>query len=90
MSPTLSEGESFQNRGVYVGSLGVASMEGMDFCDPMLNHDRIIAAEPEAWFSMEDGGTAALPVFFTTDAVARGVIMSEVLARPGQRKWGRR
>lgn len=90
MSPTISEGESFQDRGVYVGSLGAASMEGMDVCDPMLNHDRIIATEPEAWFPMEDEGAASPPVFFTADAVAQGVIMSEVLARPGQRKWGRR
>lgn len=90
MSPTLSEGDSFQNRGGYVGSLGVASMEGMDLCDPMLNHDRIIAAEPEAGLPMDEEGTVALPVLFTADAVVRGVIMSEVLARPGQREWGRR
>lgn len=90
LTPNVQQGGSLGGMGSYTGSLGVSSTEGMDLCDSTLNHDRIIVEEPEAEFLNEYEGSALLPFPFTADAVMQGVIMSEVLTRPAQRKWGRR
>lgn len=74
---------------LYGGSLGYSSLEGVDICNPSLNHDRIISEEgsqpPE-----EPKEVAGLSLSFTKDAIVQGIVMSEILTRPSERKWGRR
>ncbi len=77
------EGESME------GQQG-GSTEGMDFCDPSLSHDRIVPQEDDGVYGAEPMAVHAGAFSFTTDAVMQGVVMSEILQRPAQRKWGRR
>lgn len=73
----------------YGGSLGLSSLEGMDTCDPSLNHDRIISEESSD-LPEEPKEAAGFSISFTRDAIMQGIVMSEILARPSERKWGRR
>lgn len=66
---------------------GTVSTEGMDICDASLGHQRLplwLADETEPLFGAEENAT------ISSDALLQGVIMSEILTRPSQRKWGRR
>ena len=72
------------------GSLGYGTKEGMDTCDPTLGHERLW----ENWTQEEDEpvreAAPNAPLIFTEKALWQGVVMSEILARPSQRKWGKR
>lgn len=78
--------ESMEGYGAYQGSLGVDSAEGRDLCDSDLGHDR------ELEFSWRESAyTSDIGVVPEMDAqaMARAVVMSEILKRPSERKWGR-
>ena len=73
----------------YFGSLGMATMEGEDTCDPLLQHTR----EPreQEWMASRTPETLnTLPMPFTKSALLQSVVMSEILTHPSQRKWGRK
>lgn len=69
----------------YVGSLGVASAEGEDVCDPSLGHSAASAAYQEDAQAVGDEA----PLSWSPSAVIQGVVMSVILKRPSERKWGR-
>ena len=69
------------------GSLGASSMEGRDTCDPSLGHDRPRAEGAASVYAREVDGAPLIAA--SPNAVLRGIVMSEVLTRPAQRKWGR-
>lgn len=77
--------------GDYVGSLNVDSDEGRDLCDPELGHGH------EEEFTVQHLPDEPNPYEETSPmlsldsrAIVQGVVMNEILIRPGQRKWGRR
>lgn len=72
----------------YQGSLGGGSTEGEDVCDPTLEHARPNRDELESVYAEEIGAEPLMD--FSAKAILQGVVMSEVFARPGQRKWGGR
>lgn len=98
--PTL--GHDRRTAAAYAGSLGSASTEGRDTCDPALGHNRRIAArrnEPRERHSQAHRHVAApmedayaldegLVPELDAQALVQGVIMSEILKRPNERKWG--
>lgn len=73
----------------YQGSLNAESHEGEDLCDASLGHQRIqprlssLSAE-----AAQGNPIAALERQWSGDEIVRGVIMSEVLKHPWERKWG--
>ncbi len=76
--------------GDYVGSLNVDSDEGRDLCAPELGHGheeefavRQLPDEPNPY---EESPVLS----WDSRAIVQGVVMNEILTRPGQRKWGRR
>lgn len=75
-------------RPAYEGSLGGGSMEGEDTCDPGLEHDRPNRSEPGSVYENEIGSVPLID--FQPQAILQGVVMSEVLSRPGERRWHRR
>ena len=89
-------------RPAQTGSLGSTSTEGRDTCDPTLGHDRRTAAardEPRERHSQAHRHVAApmedayaldegLVPELDAQALVQGVIMSEILKRPNERKWG--
>ena len=103
--PTL--GHDRRKAAPYTGSLGSVSAEGRDTCDPTLGHDRRTAArrdEPRAVpaerrensphrrapaadedaYALEEGIMPQLDA----QALVQGIVMSEILKRPNERKWG--
>ena len=74
----------------YTGSLGGSSGEGRDTCDPTLGHDREGAYQLGGLRADEAGGQPELKLGFDSPALLQGIVMSEILTRPSQRKWGRR
>ena len=103
--PTL--GHDRRKAAPYTGSLGSVSTEGRDTCDPTLGHDRRTAArrdEPRAVpaerrensphrrapaadedaYALDEGIMPQLDA----QALIQGVVMSEILKRPNERKWG--
>ena len=103
--PTL--GHDRRKAAPYTGSLGSVSTEGRDTCDPTLGHDRRTAARrdepravpaerrensPHRRAPAADGDAYALDegIMSQLDAQAliQGVVMSEILKRPNERKWG--
>lgn len=103
--PTL--GHDRRKAAPYTGSLGSVSAEGRDTCDPTLGHDRRTAArrdEPRAVpaerrensphrrapaadedaYAPDEGLVPELDA----QALVQGIVMSEILKRPNERKWG--
>lgn len=103
--PTL--GHDRRKAAPYTGSLGSVSAEGRDTCDPTLGHDRRTAArrdEPRAVpaerrensphrrapaadedaYALDEGIMPQLDA----QALVQGIVMSEILKRPNERKWG--
>lgn len=103
--PTL--GHDRRKAAPYTGSLGSVSAEGRDTCDPTLGYDRRTAArrdEPRAVpaerrensphrrapaadedaYALDEGIMPQLDA----QALIQGVVMSEILKRPNERKWG--
>lgn len=78
--------ESMEGYGAYQGSMGVDSAEGRDLCDSDLGHDREMEFSwSESAYSSDVGVVPELDA----QAMARAVVMSEILKRPSERKWGR-
>ncbi len=86
--PLTHRMEETGGRSEYIGSLGVASEEGMDLCDPSLEHGRSVG--PASGGVHEGGPDDAPLVDLHARAMMQGIVMSEILTRPSQRKWGRR
>ena len=103
--PTL--GHDRRKAAPYTGSLGSVSTEGRDTCDPTLGHDRRTAARrdepravpaerrensPHRRAPAADGDAYALDEGIMpqldAQALVQGVVMSEILKRPNERKWG--
>lgn len=103
--PTL--GHDRRRTAAYAGSLGAVSNEGKDTCDPTLGHDRRTATrrdEPRAVpaerrensphrrapaadedaYALDEGIMPQLDA----QALIQGIVMSEILKRPNERKWG--
>lgn len=72
----------------YAGSLGASSTEGVDLCDPMLQHARVRKPVADGVYADEIGGVPLVDT--SARGILQGVVMSEILTRPSQRKWGRR
>ena len=67
----------------YEGSLGGGSTEGIDTCDPSLEHDRWQPAA-DSVYADEIGGEPLIDI--SPRAVMNGIVMSEILTRPAQRR----
>lgn len=70
--------------GEYRGSMEAVATEGMDFCDPALEHARRISPDPESVYAGEIGSQPVLDL--SSRGIYQAVVMSEVLARPAQRR----
>lgn len=77
-------------RPAYAGSLGGDSTEGEDICDPELGHDRERPRRPapESVYANEIGKESMIDL--RPQALLQGVVMSEILTRPSERKWSAR
>ena len=80
-----------QSAPVYAGSLGGGSLEGApsregeDACDPSLGHGAPSASAADGVYAEAiDGGALG----WSGRALVQGVVMSEILKRPAERKWG--
>ena len=90
-SPSLAEGVSNSAGKRYAGSLGFSSLESMSDFNPAPKEARgSIWDEPVL---LQDRTAPAKGLSFLqgqNDALVQGIVMSEILTRPAQRKWGRR
>ena len=66
-----------------MGSLMAESTEGMDLCDPELEHDREIKVDPHSVYAGEIGAEHKLDL--SPNGLWQGVVMSEILTRPCER-----
>ena len=83
--PTLAEGESYRVGGIYAGSMGLHIMEGVDLCDPALGHGE---AAPMELVLLEEVPVRSQWSFqWQGNALAQGVVMSEILTRRGYRPF---
>lgn len=80
---TPAEGEGYTVH--WTGSMNVHSDEGEDLCDPSLGHERESAADPQSVYAGEIGREPLLDT--SPRGLMQGVIMSEILTRPAQRKY---
>lgn len=78
-----AEGEGF-TQPAFSGSLNMDSTEGEDLCDPTLGHEREISVDPESVYAGEIGREPVMD--FSARGLLQGVIMSEILTRPAQRR----
>ena len=80
-SPAEGEG-SFQK--IWTGSMDAHSSEGEDLCDPDLGHEREIILDSQSVYASEIGREPLVDL--SAKGLLQGVIMSEILTRPTQRK----
>ena len=79
------EGVSFETIDLD-GSLNAETHEGEDLCDPTLGHeDRYEFDDPDSVYANEIGHAEPL-LDLSPRGLWQGVVMSEVLARPSQRR----
>lgn len=78
-----AEGEGYQAS--WIGSMNVDSDEGEDLCDPSLGHERETIIDPQSVYAGEIGKEPLLDL--SSRGLMQGVIMSEILTRPAQRKY---
>ena len=71
--------------GEYRGSMEAPATEGIDFCDPSLEHVRMESVEPESVYAGEIGRQPALDL--SPRGIYQGIVMSEILARPASRRY---
>lgn len=71
--------------GEYRGSMDAAATEGVDFCDPSLEHVRTKTADPESVYANEIGNGPALDL--SPRGIYQGIVMSEILTRPAYRRY---
>lgn len=87
--PDMSEyvGGMSVGKNDYTGSLGGGSTEGQDICDPSLGHDDgiLVADENDVYAPAAESSNAQ----WSGKAILQGVVMSEILTRPSERKWGK-
>ena len=77
-----AEGEAlpcFEGAG-HTGSLHTESTEGLDLCDPSLEHDRDLPEDPQSVYAGEIGREPLLDL--SARGIYQGVVMSEILKRP--------
>ena len=74
---------SFLAEEPFRGSLQVESTEGECICDPELEHEREVKAEPASVYAGEIGREPL--VDFSPRGMMQGIVMSEILTRPVQR-----
>lgn len=67
----------------YEGSLGGGSTEGLDTCDPALEHGNRRQMAAEGVYEGEIGGEPLIDL--TPRAMIQGIVTSEILTRPAQR-----
>ena len=70
----------------YGGSLGAVSAEGRETCDPSLGHERRSVEPADDAYALDEGLVPELDA----QTLIQGIVMSEILKRPYERKWGRR
>lgn len=68
------------SEGEYRGSMETVTTEGMDFCDPALEHVRQEMKDPESVYANEIGSEQTLDL--SPQGIYQGVVMSEILSRP--------
>lgn len=68
----------------WAGSLEMDSTEGEDLCDPSLGHEKKMT-DPQSVYAGEIGREPLLDT--SPRGLLQGVIMSEILTRPTQRKY---
>ncbi len=82
------EGESQEGTSSDEGRFASGSLEGTDTCDTVLQHGRTISfTELEIAQQEEQPG---LSLSFEPNSILQGIVMSEIIMRPAQRKWGKR
>ena len=62
------------------------SAEGRDTCDPSLGHERRSVEPADDAYALDEGLVPELDA----QTLIQGIVMSEILKRPYERKWGRR
>lgn len=67
----------------YEGSLGGGSTEGVDTCDPELEHGVHWQPEADSVYAREIGSETLIDL--SPRAMMQGVVMSEILTRPARR-----
>lgn len=67
----------------HTGSMHVETTEGKDLCDPSLEHDRE-TPDPQSVYANEIGREPMLD--FSAKGIYQGVVMSEILKRPADRR----
>ncbi len=84
----IGESESSAYQGSYMGSMAFDSTEGIDLCAPEIGHGRQLApADMEMDYGAEETqGTSGLSLTFTPQGLMEGIVMSEILTRPQQRR----
>lgn len=68
----------------HTGSLHVESTEGVDLCDPSLEHDRDMTEDTQTVYAGEIGREPVLDL--SARGIYQGVVMSEILTRPAMRR----
>lgn len=85
--PVLGEGESVtafaRMEPAFRGSMQMESTEGECICDPELGHEREQTPAPASVYENEIGREPLID--FSAKDWMRGVVMSEILAKPAQR-----
>lgn len=71
----------------YMGSLHADTSEGEDACDLSLGHERTENIEPQSVYAEQIGMES--PFDFSPKALYQGVVMSEILTRPSERRRSR-
>lgn len=71
------------------GSMDYVSTEGADLCDPSLAHSRAQRSLDGTANIYDEQITSTPLIDLRAHAILQGVIMSEILQRPAQRKWGK-
>ena len=78
-----AEGEGFAQP-AFSGSLNMESTEGEDLCEPTLGHERELTVEAGSVYENEIGREPLMD--FSAKGLLQGVVMSEILIRPAQRR----
>ena len=74
----------------YVGSLGSGSTEGEDVCDPSLQHGESSLEDELNPIYATAISTQEPMLDLSKKGLLQGIVMSEILTRPAQRKRGHR
>ena len=67
-----------------MGSLRADTSEGEDACDLSLGHESLENLEPQSIYASQIGMES--PLDFSPKALYQGIVMSEILTRPSERR----